>query len=304
MSLDLSKFELDNTINHIVQSEIPEICKTEPCCFGIDEAGRGPVLGPMVYGICYCPISQNERLAEMGFADSKTLSEEQREELFSKIDEAKDLIGYKTEIISPNFISNCMLRRAKCSLNEVSKNSAIGLLKLTLEHGVNVKEVYVDTVGDAGKYQDYLKGIFPDLEITVTPKADAKFPIVSAASICAKVCRDRAVKSWKFHEGLECFTESQYGSGYPNDPATKKWLSSITDPVFGFPQFVRFSWSTASKILEESAVPVHWEDSDEEDEHAKGTPSLHNFFGAKGSDPRKKKHQFFTERNIKQVIDF
>ncbi|XP_070540055.1 ribonuclease H2 subunit A-like [Ptychodera flava] len=304
MAMDLHEFERDNSINHIVQSEIPEICKTEPCCFGIDEAGRGPVLGPMVYGICYCPISQNEQLAEMGFADSKTLSEEQREALFSKIDEAKHFIGYKTDIISPNTISNDMLKRSKRSLNQISKDSAVGLLKLTLEHGVNVKEVYVDTVGDAGKYQEYLKGIFPDLEITVTPKADAKFPIVSAASICAKVCRDRTVKAWKFSEGLDEFHGLAYGSGYPNDPATKQWLADVMDPVFGFPTFVRFSWSTADKILEDKAIPVNWEDEDEAENYTKGTQSLKNFFGAKSSDPKLKKHQFFNERNLKLVTDF
>ena len=47
--------------------------------------------------------------------------------------------------------------------------------------------MYVDTVGPPQKYQDKLAAIFKSVDVTVTPKADARFPIVSAASICAKV---------------------------------------------------------------------------------------------------------------------
>ncbi|XP_054766033.2 ribonuclease H2 subunit A-like [Lytechinus pictus] len=298
--IDLTEFDKNNSGNAFIQSEIPQICKDEPCCFGIDEAGRGPVLGPMVYGTSFCPLSWKEQLGDLGFADSKTLNEEQREALMKKIQDASDHMGYKIEILSPNFIANAMLRRSKHSLNAVSMDSAIGLLRLALADGVQVKEVYVDTVGDAKKYQDKLSGLFPDLEITVTPKADAKFPIVSAASICAKVTRDRATTGWKFVEKSDIDTEN-YGSGYPSDPATKKWLAGNVDPVFGFSQFVRFSWSTASTILDDKAFPVQWEDDDEEDEAAKGSASLLTFFAPKSADPRQKKHQFFNERDLKQV---
>eukprot|EP00058_Branchiostoma_floridae_P006846 XP_002592334.1 hypothetical protein BRAFLDRAFT_285333 [Branchiostoma floridae] len=301
--MDLCDFETDNTKSCVVGSEVPDVTKGEPCCLGIDEAGRGPVLGPMVYGICYCPLSGQDRLKDMGFADSKTLTEEQREKLFEAIAGAGEFMGWTIHILAPNAISNCMLRRSKYNLNTLSHDTAIGLIQRTLDSGVNLQEVYVDTVGDATKYQDKLKGIFPDLDITVTPKADAKFPIVSAASICAKVARDRAVKGWTFFEEKDGNTISRkFGSGYPSDPETKKWLASMVEPVFGFPQFVRFSWSTASKILDDKAVPVNWDDEDEDEKAA--TPSVMSFFAAKGEDPKQKKHQYFQERFLHTVTDF
>ncbi|XP_071486682.1 ribonuclease H2 subunit A-like [Diadema antillarum] len=298
--IDLTEFEKNSSFNTFVESTIPQICKDEPCCFGIDEAGRGPVLGPMVYGTSFCPVSWKKELGELGFADSKTLNEEQREALMKKIQDSSDKMGYKIEILSPNYIANSMLRRTKYSLNAVSMDSAIGLLRRALADGVMVKEVFVDTVGDANKYQAKLQALFPDIEITVTPKADAKFPIVSAASICAKVTRDRVIHGWAFIEGSVVKSDN-YGSGYPSDPSTKKWLVDNVDPVFGFPQFVRFSWSTAALILDDHAFPVQWEDDDEEDEVAKGSASLLSFFAPKKADPREKKHQFFNERNLTQV---
>uniref|UniRef100_A0A8D2IY34 Ribonuclease n=1 Tax=Varanus komodoensis TaxID=61221 RepID=A0A8D2IY34_VARKO len=254
--MDLSAYERDNSVNCLLASEVPAICRTEPCSLGIDEAGRGPVLGPMVYGICYCPVVRQGDLETMKVADSKTLTEIQREELFEKLDDAKDSVGWALHILSPNFISNSM-QRAKYNLNALSHDTAIGLIQHALDSGVQVSEVFVDTVGPADKYQEKLKQHFPELEVTVKPKADSLFPVVSAASICAKVARDRVVKNWKFVEDLED-VNMDYGSGYPNDPKTKEWLTQNLDPVFGFPQFVRFSWSTAQTILESKAVPVCW----------------------------------------------
>lgn len=63
--------------------------------------------------------------------------------------------------------------------------------------------------------QEKLSEIFPEYKITVAKKADAIYPIVSAASICAKVSRDRALKVWTFQEGVEA-TPDDFGSGYPN----------------------------------------------------------------------------------------
>ncbi|XP_060620925.2 ribonuclease H2 subunit A [Anolis sagrei] len=297
--MDLGAFEEDNAVSCLLGSSAPAACRAQPCCLGIDEAGRGPVLGPMVYGICYCPVARQGDLEAIKVADSKTLTEAQREQLFEKLDAAKDFVGWALHILSPNFISTSMQRRAKYNLNALSHDTAIGLIQHALDSGVQVAEVFVDTVGPAEKYQEKLKQQFPGLEVTVKPKADSLFPVVSAASICAKVARDRVVKNWKFVEALEN-VDSDYGSGYPNDPKTKEWLTQILDPVFGFPQFVRFSWSTAQVILENKAVAVRWDDT-EDDPSQKNAKSLLSYFARKDTPTQRPAHRFFYERKLETV---
>lgn len=269
---------------------------------GVDEAGRGPVLGPMVYGIAYAPLSKKQSLVDIGCADSKTLTEDQRDEIFDKICDKHEEMGWAVEAISPNVIANSMYRRSKESLNEVSMNSAIGLIKLALAAGVRVTEIYVDTVGKPEKYEAKLKAIFPEIEkIVVAKQADSTYPIVSAASICAKVSRDHALRAWQFREGD---SNGEYGSGYPNDPVTKKWLTENVDQVFGFPQIVRFSWSTAEKILESKALSVEWEDTEEAD--TPNEPKITTFFTrtSPGSNKtNRQKHSFFTERFITNTTE-
>ena len=87
-----------------------------------------------------------------------------------------------------------MYRRGKYNLNSMSHDTAIGLIQQALKAGVRVAEVYVDTVGPPEKYQAKLEAIFPEIKITVAKKADSLYACVSAASICAKVARDRAIK--------------------------------------------------------------------------------------------------------------
>jgi len=301
--MDISESVNDNTTTYVIASHIPDICKTEPCCLGIDEAGRGPVLGPMVYGICFCPISMKEKLANLGFADSKTLKESDRDKLMKVIEENHDFIGWSIKIISSTSISNDMLKRCRLSLNQISHDAAIELTKKSIADGADIKEMFVDTVGPAEKYQEKLSYIFPKVDVTVESKADAKFPCVSAASICAKVSRDRCIKQWKFTE-LEGTDKCDmpYGSGYPADPDTKKWLASVMDPVFGFPQFVRFSWSTASIITDKDAVAVSWEDEDD-DENSKGMAKMSSYFSVKKEKKEVERCIFFKDRNMVQCSE-
>lgn len=141
--------------------------------------------------------------------------------------------------------------------------------------------------------------------------------MVSAASIVAKVCRDQALREWRFPEGNR-FQEAalKYGSGYPSDPYTKKFLQEHCDVVFGYPQLIRFSWSTAEKAMEAGAA-VKWEKvltamsggDDDDDAPPACTQPITNFFRKRPRDaddeglPAQRqselnRHRFFLERNI------
>ena len=98
-------------------------------------------------------------------------------------------------------------------MNEISHDAAMCLIDtLTKKSGLNITEVYLDTVGDPHKYEMKLSARFPKLKIKVSKKADSLFPCVSAASICAKVTRDTVLKNWKFTENIDSL---EFGSGYP-----------------------------------------------------------------------------------------
>ena len=273
--MDISPYTEKNNENFLLVSNIPEVCKSEPCVLGIDEAGRGPVLGPMVYGIAFCPVSKNTFLKNLGVDDSKALSEEQREKLLDKVVDNNEYIGWAIHLLSPTYISTSMNRRGKYNLNAMSHDTAIGLVKEAVNQGVDVAEVYVDTVGPPEKYQAKLEAIFPGMKITVAKKADSLYPCVSAASICAKVARDRALKDWKFPEGGDI--KGPWGSGYPGDPVTKKFLQEQIHPIFGFPGIVRFSWKTASKILDEKCIQMEFEEPEPEEEENQN-PSVSQYF--------------------------
>ncbi|CAM8989156.1 unnamed protein product [Rhodiola kirilowii] len=223
---------------------------SEPCIMGIDEAGRGPVLGPMVYGCLYCARSYQDTLATLHFADSKTLKEEKREELFENL-KAEEAIGWAVDIIDPRELSAKMLKKEKINFNEISHCSAMGLVSTVLNRGVLLTEVYVDTVGDPEKYRIRLSEKFPDIKFVVAKKADSLYPVVSGASIVAKVTRDRALKDWVMDETCESMHRS-FGSGYPGDPGTKAWLEDHRHALFGFPTLVRFSWGTCTPFFKKS----------------------------------------------------
>lgn len=222
---------------------------------GIDEAGRGPVFGAMVYAGMAWPVSSRSTLAKLGFKDSKQLIEEDRDSLYELIMEFDTKILHQKAIVcDPMSITFSQLAWTKESLNTYSHNCAKDIIKHFLKLGLTIKAAYIDTVGDPDKYkallQDEFSHVKPSIDFTVCSKADDLFPVVSAASIVAKVTRDNSIKTTVIREKIEVSRE--FGSGYPADPNTVAWLNNHFDSFFGYPTVVRFSWSTITKRLEEA----------------------------------------------------
>ncbi|KAJ3793888.1 ribonuclease H2 subunit A [Lentinula aff. detonsa] len=231
-----------------------------PYILGVDEAGRGPVLGPLVYGVAYCPVSYRDQLEELGFADSKTLTSEIRSGLLKTLRSDSDNLGWSVRVISPQDISSGMLRRPATNLNRQSQEATVMLIKDILDKGIRLSEVYVDALGTTSTYQAYLSSQFPDIEFTVESKADFKYKIVGAASVAAKVTRDACLEGWVFEELEYQPPDVELGSGYPSDPKTQYWLKTSLDPTFGFPKIARFSWTTVKLLLEKEGHAVQWID--------------------------------------------
>lgn len=150
-------------------------------------------------------------------------------------------------------------------MNALSHDTAIDLIRSVEASGVGIAQVYIDTVGNPMAYKEKLLKFFPKYSFTVCEKADSKYPIVSAASICAKVVRDRLVRNWKFAEAASLHLNAfELGSGYPADPATKRFLEDSLDPVFGYSTLARFSWSTITKLLEKKGAKCDWNEPEDE----------------------------------------
>ncbi len=204
---------------------------------GIDEAGRGPVIGPMVMVLAVADEEGIEQLRRLGVRDSKKLSPERREDLYDKI--MGVLADCVVKVIAPAEIDEFVKRH---SLNELEAMRAADLI---LEAEKKPEVVYVDAPDpDPDKYRSRIEKYIKDPPHIVSEhKADAKYPIVSAASIIAKVERDRAVRKIEEEWG-------EFGTGYPHDERTIRQLEEILKKHGKYPDFVRKSWSTARRLLE------------------------------------------------------
>ncbi|EJU04815.1 ribonuclease H-like protein [Dacryopinax primogenitus] len=228
---------------------------------GIDEAGRGPALGPMVYAAAYCPVDW-EQLSELGFNDSKVLTADTRTKLLGTLSAHPTHLGWSVQVLAPSSISQGMLARPPTNLNVQSQNATVHILRSLLQAGLNITQIFVDALGPSVPYQKYLQSLFPSAEVTVCPKADSIYEIVGAASVAAKTCRDAWMESWVWEEeGMP--PGQELGSGYPSDPKTQAWIANRLEKTFGYPRLVRFSWAPIRLSMEKHGHVVKWMDDNQ-----------------------------------------
>ncbi|MDR2866634.1 MAG: ribonuclease HII [Methanomassiliicoccaceae archaeon] len=198
---------------------------------GVDEAGRGPVMGPLVVAAVF--VDDDESLKKIGVKDSKKLSPASRERMYDMIINVAD---HRVIILSAEEIDS---EREHHSLNEIE-------LRMFAEavSGTDVSRVYADCPDvNISSFSSSLSLMLTGTKVTAEHKADDTYPVVSAASIIAKVTRDRRIEEIAKEFGRDI------GSGYPSDPVTAefiaKWIKENGNP----PPHTRRSWETVRKMM-------------------------------------------------------
>jgi ribonuclease HII len=218
---------------------------------GVDEAGRGSVLGPLVVAGISIDEAELPKLARLGVKDSKLLTPKKRQALYKEIKKIATAVVH--EKIQPSSIDRVVFNGQKLRrLNYLeAKVMAKVLSKLKfdmayvdccdtnqLRFGYLISDQIAERLGKrftVGETNPFFR------KIKSEHHADRNYSVVSAASIIAKVTRDSAIK--RLHE-----KHGKLGSGYPSDPSTISFLKKSYEANREFPAFTRLSWLTVRRM--------------------------------------------------------
>lgn len=186
---------------------------------GIDDAGRGPVIGPLVLAGCLIDTKNEKELKELGVKDSKNLTPKRRKFLLGKIKENSE--NYEIVSINPSDIDGTEEGHTRIKLNEVEANAAAEIINRINNKNEKIRVVIDCPSTNLSKWKDYLLtkiDNLSNLEIFCEHKADRNHVSVSAASIIAKETREEEMEKLKETYGNEI------GSGYCSDPVTLRFV--------------------------------------------------------------------------------
>jgi len=206
---------------------------------GVDDAGRGPVIGPMALAGVLIEKDKEGELKDLGAKDSKLLTPAKRKHLGRKL---KATYKYHVELSSPKEIDDCD------NLNNLEAVKAAMIINKLAEGVAGEIEAIIDCPSvNTSEWSTYVKKLVMNQEIKIRAehKADFNYPVVSAASIIAKEAREEEI------EDLRKKLDAKFGSGYPSDPQTIEFIKhNYKNPKYI--EIIRHSWDTVKKLHEKA----------------------------------------------------
>ena len=199
---------------------------------GVDDAGRGSMIGPMVIAGISIEKKIIPKLRKLGVRDSKKLSSKKRELLYKEIIKLVD--DYHVIRIPPKTIDTYVFKHNLNHLEAKKMADVITHLKSEIS--------YVDSCDvNAARFGREISDLSNKSKVKSYHRADSRFVVVSAASIIAKVSRDRSIA--RLNKNYE------FGSGYPSDKKSVNFVKKMVSSKKPLPSFVRKSWKPVQKIL-------------------------------------------------------
>ena len=207
---------------------------------GVDDAGRWPIIGPLVIAGVLLAAEHERELLAMGVKDSKLLTPSVRTQLSGRIRALASKVSVAE--VQPKEIDEVVLHAGK--LHKLNFLEAKLMARVLAE--LSPEEAYVDASDvNEGRYGENIREFLPDnlrnIKLISEHHADRTYPVVSAASIIAKVRRDEAVGALRAEYG-------DFGSGYMTDPKTLDFLKEWRRTHREYPPIVRLSWKTIKEI--------------------------------------------------------
>ena len=210
---------------------------------GVDDAGRGPIIGPLVVAGVLIPDEQEMALKQLGVRDSKLLSPASRASLDIKV--RASVAKFCIVEAQPKEIDDCVLHGVRLRrLNYLEARMMASVLSDLAPALAYVDASDVNEARYGADIREFLPQQLKNMRIVSEHHADRNFPVVSAASIIAKVRRDALVEELRNQYG-------DFGSGYLTDPKTMGFLRRWRKSHSEYPPIVRLSWKTIRELESE-----------------------------------------------------
>ncbi len=195
---------------------------------GIDEAGKGPVIGPLVVCGVACDENLLKKLPELGVRDSKKLTPKKRKEIAGKL---RKILDWEAVVIQAAELDRMMEEK---TINEILKEACVKIISK-----LNPDVAFIDSFDVKPERLEKEIEEMTGCRVVAKHRGESE-PVVAAASIIAKCLRDEMVERLRERYG-------DFGSGYASDERTRRWLEDRLRKG-EVPEIVRRSWKTVDRM--------------------------------------------------------